>query len=89
MSDPDELVDVVVELRDDPSAEQTMPALRASFESAAAPVAETIEQLGGSVAETAWINRTMRARVPARRLPELERHESVTGLDVPHRITPE
>jgi hypothetical protein len=32
MPDQDELVDVVVELRDGPAAEKTMPALRASFE---------------------------------------------------------
>jgi hypothetical protein len=82
----DRLVDVVVELSDDPDAEHTVPARRESFETAAEPVTQAIAELGGSVTDKAWINRTLRAQVPAARLPELNEHESVTALDAPRAI---
>jgi hypothetical protein len=82
----DGLVDVVVELSDDPQAEKTVPALRESFETAAEPVTETIAALGGAVTDKAWINRTLRAQVPAARLPELSDHAYVSALDTPRRL---
>jgi hypothetical protein len=85
----DGLVDVVVELGEDPQAAKTAPALRESFESAAAPVSDTIAALGGSVTDKAWINRTLRAQVPAARLPELSQHEYVNALDAPRAIEPD
>ena len=82
----DRLVDVVVELSDDPAAAKTVPARRESFETAAVPVTAAIAQLGGSVTDQAWINRTLRAKVPAARLPELDEHEAVTALDAPRAL---
>jgi hypothetical protein len=85
----DGLLDVVVELVPDSAAAPTVPAKRESFESAAAPVEVEISRLGGAVTGKAWINRTLRAQVPASRLSELSASEYVTALDVPHQITAE
>jgi hypothetical protein len=83
------LLDVVVELADDPQAAMTVPAQQESFERAASPVADAIAQLGGDVVDKAWINRTLRARVPAKGLEQLSTHAAVTALDVPHQIEPD
>jgi hypothetical protein len=84
-----ELVDVIVELRpaghDTPSA----AAARASFEHDAEPVVSTIAQLGGEVTGRAWLNRTLRARVPPGRLAELSDHTQISTLDIPRAIRPD
>jgi hypothetical protein len=88
--EPDDgLLDVVVELAPDPSVPRSVDALREAFAQAAAPVQEAIEGLGGSVVDGAWINRTLRARVPAGRLDAVSSLEAVRALDVPHTLKPD
>lgn len=84
----DRLLDVVVELAGD-APEGGMPELRQAFRDAAAPVEERIARAGGEVLDGAWLNRTLRAKVPAARLRELGDLDQVAALDVPHRVTPD
>jgi hypothetical protein len=88
-SDGRELLDIIVELEPDTDDVSTAPKLQESFERAAEPVTSTISDLGGEVIGKAWLNRTLRAKVPAGRLRELTGLDEIAALDVPHRITPD
>jgi hypothetical protein len=87
--DADKLLDVIVELRQDPDQEQSATHLRESFSRAKEPVSDAISRLGGAITGEAWINHTLRARVPAYSLESLSDLDSVRALDVPHEITPD
>ncbi|MBN1609257.1 MAG: hypothetical protein JW940_21685 [Polyangiaceae bacterium] len=84
--DATELLDVVVELRQDPAAAESVDQLRRSFGQMRVPVEKTISDLGGTVTGEAWINHTLRAQVPARGVSELSRVGTVRALDVPHQL---
>lgn len=59
---------------------------RAQFEALAQPVTSLIVASGGEVLGKAWINGTLRARLPVERLDDLLRDSSVAFVDVPHRL---
>jgi hypothetical protein len=82
----EDLLDIVVELVQVPAAAQSVEQLRQSFGSMRAPVDKTISELGGTVTDEAWINHTLRARIPARGLRELSQLATVRALDVPHKL---
>ena len=80
------LLDVIVELADDAEEAADMAAARESFARASEPVKEVISASGGEVLEGAWLNKTLRARVPARAVSEVADADGVSGIDVPHRL---
>ncbi len=89
----DELVDVILELnKPDVAAvgrQERIALLKESFAQSSAPVTRAVEQLGGEVLGSAWINQTIHARLnPAgvRRLADLD---AVAAVDLPHKITAE
>jgi hypothetical protein len=96
-ADEDGLLDVIVELdAPDPQAppEQSdrraaMEAVKLGFLAAAEPVEKTIISAGGEVTGAAWINRTLRARIPARSIARLSEESTVTAVDVPRAVEPE
>jgi hypothetical protein len=91
------MIDLVVEL--DAASELTtkevhsridrIKALKEHFSQNLTPVAEAIQQAGGAVIESAWLNSTVLARVPTNSIPALAAHEKIMRLDVPHPVTPE
>jgi hypothetical protein len=83
----DELLDVVVELSPDTTEAATAPELRDSFEKAVAPVSEAISRSGGEVVDSAWLNRTLRVKIPAAEVPELSDMREIAALDVPHQVS--
>jgi hypothetical protein len=88
-ADSSNLLDVVVELDEDLEEAADMAAAKAAFERAAVPVAEVISGSGGEVLEGAWINHTLRARVPAGAVSDVAGAEGVSVVDVPHKLEPE
>jgi hypothetical protein len=48
-----------------------------------------VQEAGGKIIDKAWINQTVRARVPAQALENLGRLESVLLIDAPRELTPE
>lgn len=85
----DKVLDVIVELAPDPAEPATAPEMREAFEKAVEPVSAAISRYGGEVVNSAWLNRTLHAKVPATKVPELTDLQEVAALDVPHRIVPE
>jgi hypothetical protein len=95
-SDADGLVDVVVELAplEEPAVETrdrqaAIQARKDGFRVAAEPIVETIRSCGGEVTGEAWINQTLRARVPASAIALIAAEDTVAVVDVPHTIEPE
>ena len=93
-ADAHDVVDVVLEL--DPQSEPPAAAPQSRSEQIAlrkemfshdvVPVEEAIHEAGGEVIGRAWINQTVRARVPAQGVEQLSELEKVAALDVPRRI---
>jgi hypothetical protein len=83
----DPVLDVIVELTPDPIEANSAPEMQKQFEKAVQPVSAAIDRYGGEVVDSAWLNRTVHARVPAPRLEELSRLQEVATVDVPHQIT--
>lgn len=60
-----------------------------SFARISSPVENAISQAGGEVTGKAWINRTLRAKLPARSLQEICELREVEKLDAPQAIEPD
>jgi hypothetical protein len=88
-ADSANLLDVIVELDGGLERAPDIVAAKQAFSRAAEPVAEAITNLGGEVLGDAWINHTLRARVPARDVSTVAHLDRVTGVDVPHALEPE
>jgi hypothetical protein len=95
--DEEGLLDVVVELYT-PTQRSAVPAgdrqaamtqMKEAFQAAADPVIQLILSYGGEVRGEAWINQTVRARVPAKLIEQLTAADSVTAVDVHRQIEPE
>jgi hypothetical protein len=84
-ADSANLVDVVVELVGD-SEGNDMAAAKAAFERAAGPVSQVISGVGGEILGGAWLNQTLRARVPAEAVGQVADADGVSLVDVPHAI---
>ena len=91
----EQLVDVVVELRpvDEPPPEgsrlERINALKDAFDGVSAEVERAVRAEGGEVVDRAWINQTVRARVPASAIPLLALRDDISVIDVPHAIEPD
>ena len=93
-----DVLEIVLELHAPGDLEATaLPRSRAeqidlkkgAFGRAVAPVEEAIQSVGGEVTGTAWINQTLRARVPAEGVSQLSDLDVVAALDTPNIIRPE
>lgn len=80
------LLDVVVELDSEREPAPDIASAKEQFSRAAEPVAEAISGMGGEVMGGAWINYTLRARVPAAGVPTVAGLDRVAVVDVPHAI---
>jgi hypothetical protein len=94
-ADPNESVVVIVEMTPRAAAtrafapserQQQIAMRRAAFAEQASPIEQTIESAGGEVLDRAWINNTMKARVPAGAVRKLVELDGVEALDVEHRL---
>jgi hypothetical protein len=93
-SEASEMLDVVIELRpeNEPKTRQAqnraekIATLKENFIRDLAPVEQAVRDAGGELTGQAWINRTVRARVPSECLKQLSEQEQVAKLDVPHAI---
>lgn len=71
------------------SAGDRIGALKSAFYSAVQPVERGIREAGGETVGHAWINQTVKARVPKAAVPALSGLETVRRLDLTDRIEPE
>ena len=93
-SGEDGVVEVVVELEPpngqapvEPADRQAaIAALKEGFQAVAEPVEQAIVSNGGEITGKAWINRTLRARVPARSVPFIVEQDAVAAVTVPRPL---
>jgi hypothetical protein len=91
------MLEVIIELhdRDEPAASETqsrqekIAAWKEGFDREVVPVEEAVKSVGGELTGRAWINRTVRARVPADRLEKLAAQHQIAKIDIPHKIEPD
>lgn len=88
----EDVLDVVVEMDAQPAAaapqsrSEQITLRKEKFDHDVVPVEEAIHEAGGEVVGRAWINQTVRARVPAQGVEQLSELEKVAALDVPRRL---
>ena len=95
--DAEKMLDVVIELHseDEPqtkavqSRSEKIAALKENFLRDVAPVEKAVRSVGGELTGQAWINRTVRARVPIDRVKTLSEQDQIAKVDVPHKIEPD
>lgn len=68
------------------SRSEMIAAKKEAFSRSVTPIEETIRKLGGEITGRAWINQTVRARVPAQSVEELSGREEVAALDTPNPL---
>jgi hypothetical protein len=84
-------VEVIVELHPlrsptEGSRAERIAAAKADFEHSLRDVAERIEEVGGQVIETAWLNQTVRSRIPAAGLERVAETDAVEAIDLPQQL---
>jgi hypothetical protein len=91
-------VDVVVEVgkKDGVAAEpasgdraEKIAALKMHFSASAEPIERAIESSGGEVLDRAWLNQSLKARLPREAVEALGEREDVDLLDTPRTLRPD
>ena len=94
MAAPDDLIEVVVEMRPTAVAAAApgkagIEARKLAFDRDSAPIDEAVRKAGGRVLGRVWLNHTLKALVPARALDGLSGLTVIQALDVPTPLRPE
>lgn len=95
-----DMLDVIVELdptrgqdilsnSGDLSRQDRIAKLQEDFTDQSAAVISKIAEAGGEVLDHAWINKTLKVRVPAERIGDIIAETEVKAVDLPERIQPE
>jgi hypothetical protein len=86
-------VDVIIELSPLPadpdnahSGKSKMEINKETFYQSSKPVENFIVTHGGNVLGLAWINKTIKANIPAKSLQELARYDIIAAIDLPEKI---
>ena len=94
---PEDTLSVVLEVKEPQTAAvpstgsraEKIQSRKAFFASAAQPLRETIERLGGEVLGEAWLNSTMSVKIPKQALEILSKEDSVQSIDTGHVVARE
>jgi len=65
---------------------QKIAALKKDFSASAAPIEQAIERCGGTVLDRAWINQSIKARLPREAVEALGEREDVELVDTPRAL---
>lgn len=68
------------------SRQDRIAKLREDFTRQAASVASAIEKAGGEIIDEAWINKTLKVRLPVESIGQITDDETVTSVDLPETI---
>ncbi len=68
---------------------QKIAALKQSFSISAEPIERAIVSSGGTVIDRAWINQSLKVRLPREAVEALSEREDVDRVDTPRTIKPE
>ncbi|MFY9826062.1 MAG: hypothetical protein WAM82_32140 [Thermoanaerobaculia bacterium] len=90
-------VEVVVEVGRKAGAEeaasgdraQKIAAMKQSFSLSAAPIERAVESSGGTVLDRAWINQSLKVRLPREAVEALGERDDVERVDTPRSLRPD
>lgn len=68
---------------------QKIAAMKQSFSVSAEPIERAIESSGGTVIDRAWINQSLKVRMPREAVEALGEREDVERVDTPRTIKPD
>src|SRR4030095_2639753 len=96
-SQPENHVQVVIELKPIEqnnqapglSRQEKMQHLKKAFDAELQPVAMEISNMGGNIIETAWLNQTINASLPANSIVSIAKLKEVQAIDLPRRLLKE
>ena len=97
-TEPTAKIEVIIELS--PIDTQTMrdsdaprndkiAQIKDAFQKNMQPVQEAIRNAGGDVMDSAWLNQTVKARIPAANIHTLANLDGITAIDLPKTLTQE
>ncbi len=90
-----DLIEVVVELRPVADAGALLPkarrieSMKAAFDRETAPVEQWVSGVGGAVTGRAWINHSLKVRVPAGAVTRLKELPEVAAVELPRALLPD
>jgi hypothetical protein len=91
---PGDLVEIVLEIHEQPSPEalpaerrERSAALEQQFTSSAESVIQGIQNVGGTVLGSSWLGSAIKARVPVEHVNTLLSLDRVEAIDLPRKIT--
>jgi hypothetical protein len=68
---------------------QRIAAMKASFSVSAEPIERAIESSGGTVIDRAWINQSLKVRLPREAVEALGERDDVARVDTPRSLRPD
>src|SRR4051794_31474715 len=68
---------------------QKIAAMKQSFSVSSEPIERAIESSGGTVIDRAWINQSLKVRLPREAVEALSEREDVERVDMPRTIKPD
>lgn len=94
------MLDVIVELdpargqnilsnSGDLSRQERVTKLQEDFTEQSAAVISKISEAGGEVLDHAWINKTLKVRVPVEKIGDIVGETEVKAIDLPEKLHPE
>lgn len=71
------------------SQKEKMAIVKEAFNKAIKPLEKIINNKGGNILHSAWINQTIKARIPTQFISDLANENSVATIDLPRSISKE
>jgi hypothetical protein len=68
------------------SRQDRIAKLREDFADQSAAVTSAIEKAGGEILDQAWINKTLKVRVPVKNIDSITGEKEVTSVDLPETV---
>jgi hypothetical protein len=68
---------------------QKIAAMKESFSVSAEPIERAIERSGGTVLDRAWINQSLKVRLPREAVEALGERDDVARVDTPRSLRPD
>lgn len=89
-----EILDIIIEIEpknslsdlpenENLSRQEKIAARQQNFVKQSADVENAVRQVGGEVVGRAWINQTLKARVPASSVKKISEHQNIFTVDIP------
>lgn len=92
-----EMLDIIIEVSPDENSnslsedskltrQERIAVRRDSFVQQSAPIETAVQEEGGEITDRAWINQTLKARIPAKAVKKISEQQNIYNLAIPRAI---